>query len=268
MFIIFNDDIRFIYRRIKCFIISSLIIYCVLGCSSEKSIIDEEYEIYAEVLKYIHEIDDLNYQKFSHIILNENTVIPDDITRYPEVELSDLKLTYLLENCYINVNNMDSLEKNLKAGLRIKYPFMTIAEIESLSVKRLAYAKNNIVETVSNLESKIIIKDFISNNTSSFQIDKTFFFDVSNFDIMSRKEISRLLKTNLLDGDWSDFFKKYPESTGLLSFSRIGFNEQKTHAILYVEKNCGNKCGTGNYLFYYKTSDKWKVGSIFKVWTI
>jgi len=43
--------------------------------------------------------------------------------------------------------------------------------------------------------------------------------------------------------------------------------DDKTHAIVYIQKYCGNQCGTGSYLFYYKVSDSWKNGAIFRVWT-
>ena len=74
MFIIFNCAIRSFGRRVSGFVTSLLIICCILGFVSEKNINNEEYEIYTEVLKYIHEFDDLKYQKLSHIILNEITI--------------------------------------------------------------------------------------------------------------------------------------------------------------------------------------------------
>jgi hypothetical protein len=271
MDIIFNDTIKFLYKRIKYLLASSIFIYLVLGCSSESNIKNDEYQIYIEVLKYIHEFDDLKYQKFSHIILNENTVIPDDIIRYPEVKLSELKLTYLLEDCYVNLNNTDSIRKGLKIELSNKYPLMASDKIDSSTNKYITYIENKIVNKIvneiGNLNTKFIIKDFISKNKSKNKIDKNFLFDISNCKMISSKDIDLLFNNNLLKSDWSEFFRKYPESTGILSFSRVGFNKQKTHAILYVEKICGHICGTGSYLFYYKSSGSWQVGSIFRVWS-
>jgi hypothetical protein len=244
-----------------------LIIIGVFGCISEKTLEKEEYIIYKEILKYIHEFEDLKYQELSDIVINEHTVIPDDIKGYPEVELSELKLTYLLEDCYVNLNNTDSIRKGLKVELRNKYPLMAAEEIDSSTDKYVTYIENKIAEEVGNLNTKFIIKDFISKSTSNYKIDKNFRFDISNCNMISSKEMDHLFKNNLLQSDWSDFFSKYPESTGILSFSRVGFNEQKTHAILYIEKICGHICGTGSYLFYYKTSGTWKVGSIFRVWS-
>jgi hypothetical protein len=262
-----NILIRNIFIETRYIFDFSLLLMCVFGCSSEKTITDEEYDIYTEVLKYIHEIDDLKYQKLSQIILNENTVIPDDITNYPEVNLSELNLTYLLEDCYVNLNNVDSIRKNLKAVLKVKYPLRPSEEIDSSTEKYIDFIKNKVNESIGNLETSSIIRDFIIKNTTNYKIEKTFLPEITNCEMISFKEMNSYFKNELIKSDWSDYFSKYPESTGILSFSRVGFNEQKTHAILYVEKICGYLCGTGSYLFYYKISDSWKVGSIFRVWT-
>lgn len=56
---------------------------------------------------------------------------------------------------------------------------------------------------------------------------------------------------------WRGFYAKYPKSTGLLFFSRIGFNPQYNQAFLYAGKSCGGLCGFGSYFLLAKQEGKW-----------
>ena len=71
---------------------------------------------------------------------------------------------------------------------------------------------------------------------------------------------------NKNDKGWKNFFSKYPNSPGILLVSRIGFNADKTEAIVYAGKSCGTLCGEGYYVRLTKIGERWAVADQTTVW--
>lgn len=66
------------------------------------------------------------------------------------------------------------------------------------------------------------------------------------------------LKTFFSHGDWDGFYKRYPSSGGFISLSAVGFNRDKTRAILYGGRACGSLCGQWSYELFEKVGGEWK----------
>ena len=71
---------------------------------------------------------------------------------------------------------------------------------------------------------------------------------------------------NKNDKGWKNFFSKYPNAPGILLVSRIGFNSDKTEAIVYAGKSCGTLCGEGYYVRLTKIGERWAVADQTTVW--
>lgn len=63
-----------------------------------------------------------------------------------------------------------------------------------------------------------------------------------------------------------EFKTRYPNAWGIQRFSRVGFNSDKTKAVLYAESICGARCGTGEYLILEKKDGAWKVVKNLMIW--
>jgi len=61
------------------------------------------------------------------------------------------------------------------------------------------------------------------------------------------------------DRFWSRFYKKYPNSSGILFFSDVGFNDRHDQAFVYAGKTCGGLCGEGEYVLLRKVNGKWEI---------
>ncbi|SRR6266700_349112 len=61
------------------------------------------------------------------------------------------------------------------------------------------------------------------------------------------------------------FSKRFPNSYGYLTFSRIGFNHDLTEALFYTEHICG-LCGEGKYVFMRKINGRWDVDGTASTW--
>jgi hypothetical protein len=59
------------------------------------------------------------------------------------------------------------------------------------------------------------------------------------------------------DRFWTKFYEKYPDSSGIIFFSNVGFNYRHDQAFLYAGRNCGGLCGEGEYILLGKVNGKW-----------
>jgi len=67
-------------------------------------------------------------------------------------------------------------------------------------------------------------------------------------------------------GDWPAYFKQFPGSPGLLTFSRVGFSPDGAQALFYVSANCGGLCGSGYYVVMEKHNGQWVIKKEINVW--
>ncbi|HEY7547124.1 MAG TPA: hypothetical protein VID27_19680, partial [Blastocatellia bacterium] len=113
----------------------------------------------------------------------------------------------------------------------------TIAEDDDIG-KSLQERINESIPEVS----KETLSSYESRKKEAHLLSSRFNLRVE-YKLVSRGEIDKLLKE---EGRWWDaFYKKYPKSPGLISFSNVGFNPEMTEAFLYVSRWCGSLCGTG-----------------------
>jgi hypothetical protein len=57
--------------------------------------------------------------------------------------------------------------------------------------------------------------------------------------------------------DWEGFYQQYPDSGGWLEVSAVGFNNDKTVAVVYMGHHCGSLCGGGGFHVLEKKDGKW-----------
>jgi len=67
-------------------------------------------------------------------------------------------------------------------------------------------------------------------------------------------------------GSWNEFYKRHPNSEGVIVLSRVGFNAGMNQALLYIDHTCGGLCGTGHYVLLEKSHGAWRVVKREMVW--
>ena len=238
----------------------------MFSCSSKQSEMksDEEYRVYNTVINYISQFQNIKYQQPSDIIIAESTVIPIDVTNFPKLGIDELQLTNLYKNGYIDIYNPDTLNKHMPELIKLK--LLSDSNLEGSLKKRMI--RHLGIDSIKDTAHEYIINDFITKNSTIYQIDQTPFEGNKNCILVLDSEINILLSEDKANSDWSEFFQRYPNSTGILSFSRVGFSEKKTQAIIYIEKHCGFHCGSGSYLFLGNSKNGWKVNSIYRIWEL
>src|SRR5262249_8499323 len=113
-------------------------------------------------------------------------------------------------------------------------------------------------------ELKPLLEELQVKNKESTSLQKLFKIKHS-YVLLDEKDFGAYFKTKDFKG-WDNFYKKYPDSSGYITLSRIGFNTDLTRAILFRSMNCGVLCGSGDYILFEKTDGKWKAVKWFNCW--
>jgi hypothetical protein len=84
--------------------------------------------------------------------------------------------------------------------------------------------------------------------------------------IVGGKDLDPLFPKGELDRAWSRFYAKYPGSSGIISFSRPGFNRAFTQALISTGRSCGGLCGAGHFVLLTKDNGGWTVKTKVPTW--
>jgi hypothetical protein len=97
------------------------------------------------------------------------------------------------------------------------------------------------------------ISDYVKLN------EKTWLLQQQKFKLETLpKLISPLeLKTIFERSKWPGFYRQYEDSDGLIELSAVGFNTDKTVAVVYMGHSCGLTCGGGRFHVMQKKEGKW-----------
>jgi hypothetical protein len=67
------------------------------------------------------------------------------------------------------------------------------------------------------------------------------------------------LPNDEFDRFWTKFYKKFPDSSGIIFFSKVGFNAKHDQAFVYAGRSCGGLCGAGEYILLQKLNGMWVI---------
>lgn len=109
--------------------------------------------------------------------------------------------------------------------------------------------------------SQDTIAAYKAQNREPRQLEDAFKLSIRHV-LVEEKELEQFRKGR----GWEEFYKKYPESGGFISFSQAGFNPDRTQALVYFEHWCGGLCGSGLYLLLEKGEGGWKVTKVHSSW--
>jgi hypothetical protein len=82
--------------------------------------------------------------------------------------------------------------------------------------------------------------------------------------LLTREEMNRIFDINT--SGWDVFYTRYPNSPGLTTISRVGFNAGFTQALVYIGTQSHWLAGAGYYVLLEKVDDAWTVVQQIMVW--
>jgi hypothetical protein len=88
----------------------------------------------------------------------------------------------------------------------------------------------------------------------------------AGFDVVSDSEWKALFQRKGVARPWREFARKYPRSSGLLRFSRAGFDSAFTQALVYVVWGADEVMGSGDLYLLERTDEEWSVDCVEHLW--
>lgn len=86
--------------------------------------------------------------------------------------------------------------------------------------------------------------------------------------LISQQERQTIFSKSDVNKSWQSFNQKYPGANGYINVSNIGFNEDRSQALVDTFRKCGDKCGGEKMVLLTKTNGKWSVTATHKIWEL
>ena len=131
---------------------------------------------------------------------------------------------------------------------------------------RVAHAKTLIIQTETTSydmclrpekewEEKVgpAISDYLKVNAKPSLLQRRMNIDIP-YQLIALDKLRSVIKT----GRWEGFYQQYPDSGGWIQLSAVGFNADKTVAVVYVAHHCGSLCGEGRFHVLEKKGGRWE----------
>jgi hypothetical protein len=67
-------------------------------------------------------------------------------------------------------------------------------------------------------------------------------------------------------GGWDGLYREYPGSPGFVAFSRVGFGEGGTQALVYMSHGRGGLWGEGALYVLEREGDRWQIVGKVSLW--
>ncbi|MDT7605338.1 MAG: hypothetical protein QOF61_3335 [Acidobacteriota bacterium] len=96
------------------------------------------------------------------------------------------------------------------------------------------------------------ISDYAKKNEKTWLLQPLF-----NLELRYQLIAAGELKSTFERGGWDNFYKQHPNSGGWIELSAVGFNADKTVAVVYMGHHCGMLCGGGGFHVLQKKDGKW-----------
>ena len=103
-------------------------------------------------------------------------------------------------------------------------------------------------------------------NENSVNFGEKFHSNTKEIILISSDELSYIFDSQDLNADWKEFYNDYDNSNGIIRFSRIAFNENKTQAIFEIGHSYASLGVEGSIIYLKKKNNIWTIIKIIPTW--
>jgi hypothetical protein len=108
-----------------------------------------------------------------------------------------------------------------------------------------------------------LVDSYRSRNAASYTLSPE--LDVEqDYAMMPQEEFDQVFRSK--GSVWTRFQANYPEAGGLITLSRVGFDEKGDKALAVFGFRCGDLCGAGGIYLLVKENGDWKVQETLMAW--
>jgi hypothetical protein len=106
------------------------------------------------------------------------------------------------------------------------------------------------------------IDNYLELNALPWQLQKH--FDINrHYELLAEEELKATFRDGMNGspslGGWKTFYERHPDSEGWIELSAVGFNADKTIAVVYMGYYCGSGCSGGEFRALEKNAGKWQL---------
>ena len=139
-----------------------------------------------------------------------------------------------------------------------------VIQQETIQIESGAMDLDSCVSSLVAPEFQDVIADFKAANSKRWLLQRQFELD-RQYELVSSETIEATFKMSEQDkagndpiGDgWRRFYERYSGSGGYVVLSAVGFNKDKTRAVVYSGAGCGPLCGAWSFHLFKKVNGKW-----------
>ena len=115
--------------------------------------------------------------------------------------------------------------------------------------------------------SQDTVADFKERNKEAMRLKRSFRLAIA-YRIVNYQKIEKLFAPMMLDEEWKTFDQWYPKSNGYITLSRVGFNRNRTEALVNTSWMRGERTGEGHYFLLSKKDGEWCVERFAATWMV
>jgi hypothetical protein len=101
------------------------------------------------------------------------------------------------------------------------------------------------------------VEDYETRNGRQWLLNKASFKLPVKINLITDLDLKAIFHGNWGELEWINYYRRFPDSSGFVMLSRIGFNTERTQALLYVGSRCGPHCGDIHFLLLEKANGTW-----------
>jgi hypothetical protein len=108
------------------------------------------------------------------------------------------------------------------------------------------------------------VDDYKEKNKTARRLERAFDLSIP-YVLVEDQSLEALLAGDRGRG-WRVFYEQHPDSGGVVGLSRVGFNNDRTQALVFVQHQCGDTCASGNYVLLTMVDGRYRVLSRMQAW--
>lgn len=111
-----------------------------------------------------------------------------------------------------------------------------------------------------------IFTALVDNNVLAYNLENKFTVPTKKTTLISYEELLYFFNSKDINQGWSNFYRKYPNSNGTIEMSRVGFNSDKSQAIVAVGHYYGSLGADGLLIYLTKEQNSWRIIKTINSW--
>jgi hypothetical protein len=100
-------------------------------------------------------------------------------------------------------------------------------------------------------------EDYEARNSQHWLLNKASFKLPVKTNLITDLDLKAIFHGNWGELEWINYYRRFPDSSGFVMLSRIGFNTEHTQALLYLGSRCGPRCGDIHFLLLERVNATW-----------